>query len=252
VVLHRVSPLFAKNEVVLGGSIGGWQNTGSYDERYGYDDDKGGLPSMKNNQLKKVRTYQHPGLADLVFDLEIDQDTLEFRIQIQGQVFTGKDGNEVLKQAGDYLRNLPVPGNWQPMIELVHYNRRMEAIRRYVCHGKNGAIVQHPWVQALGEIEVPRITELRYHSSVFDPSHQGVPPCAHHDGLSSYYHLPYSPGVWERVQVLTRTCNEFNATLGAFLDTVSTPVPHEEWEAHFLEHWLRLSFFDVDLNRTEQ
>lgn len=47
-----------------------------------------------------------------------------------------------------------VPQRYLPSIE------GMEARRGYICTEKNGATVQHPWVQTPGEIELARITDL--------------------------------------------------------------------------------------------
>jgi len=205
---------------------------------------------MGHSEWKKVRTYQHPALPDMA-TLEIHQNTLEFRIQVQGKTFTGKDGEEVLKRAREYLQSLPVPGNWQPLIELARYCGHMETNRRFVQCEQSGAILQHPWVQAPGEIALVHITEMRFHRSEYDRSLQKFPPCTHHDGLSTYVHLPYTPQVWERVQVMARAFNGFFATCDDFLKAVGVTRPQEKWEAHFLELWQRLSFFEEDPHKRE-
>lgn len=192
---------------------------------------------MSNSEWKLVRKEQHGAIPEMAFALEVNIHTLEFRLQINGQTFSGKDGAEVVSRAGAYLRSLPVPGNWQLMIELARYSDRMEASRCYFRVEDNGAVVRHPWVASAADITLLQITELRYHCGALARGQKGIPPCMHNDGLSTYYHLPYTPQVWEAAQEVAATFNGFCVRLSAFLTTVSTPT--QDWPAHFLQQWER-------------
>ena len=200
---------------------------------------------MSSNEWKLVRKEQHAAIPDMAFSLEVNTRTLEFRIVGNGQTFTGKDGGEVVSRASAYLRSLPVPGNWQRMIELALYSNRMEASRCCFRVEDNGAAVRHPWVESPGDITLLQITELRSHCNALERGQQRVPPCMHHNGLSTYYHFPYTPEIWEQVQEIARTFNGFVGRLTAFLTTVSTPT--QDWPAHFLQQWEQFSF-DEDPN----
>lgn len=205
---------------------------------------------MSNSEWKLVRKEQHAAIPDMTFSLEVNTHTLEFRMLVNGQTFTGKDGADVVGRAGDYLRSLPVPGNWQLMIELARYSTRMEASRCYFRIEDNGAIVRHPWIESPGDITLLHITELRYHCGALDRSQRRVPPCMHNDGLSTYYHFPYTPEIWERVQEVAGTFNGFFDRLTAFLTTVSTPT--QDWSAHFLQQWEHLSFVETGPHGPEE
>lgn len=196
------------------------------------------------SEWKNVRTIQHPAWPDLTMDLEINPITLEFRLQILEQTFIDKDAEQVLQQVRAYLHSLPAPGDWEPMIGLAWYNRRMEATRWWYRVEENGTAVQHPWVASPKEILLSRISTLRYHERYYT---QARPPCRHHDGLSSYYHLLYTPDVWTHIEELVSLFNNAQTTLKSVLDAVSTSprASLQEWEAHVLALWPQFSEWSV-------
>lgn len=191
--------------------------------------------SIPDSGWQKVRDYQNLALPDNSLDLEIHPDTLEFRVRVNGQTFSGKNGRNVLTQVAEYLRDLPAPGDWQPVIEIArHGYGHMEVKRLYIRPESNGHLVQHAWVEAPDAITVLGISRLDYHTAGYP--HQ-VPPCRHHNGLSSYIHLPYTPAVWGVAQELARTFDTFFSTIGAFLQKISSVTPQENWEAFVLTQW---------------
>jgi hypothetical protein len=122
----------------------------------------------------------------------------------------------------------------------------MEAYRWFMCIEEDGSIVKHPWVDPPAEITLAHVSRLHYHNRGHK---RDIPPCAHNDGLSSYYHLPYTPDVWENIQKLVHTFNTCFAPFTTFLTTVS--LHQEAWETYFLEQWQQFSL-EEDVNKRKE